>query len=111
MIGIIIGILFLLTGYISFSIYCDTEKSGTAALSIVCFLLAIIAPWIDYTTVHTNDYYNHKVTVIAQNGQEYTYEECHVEIFKEKIIVDFEDEPSIIFYSPVKVEESEEDAD
>lgn len=109
MIEIIIGILLLLAGIISLSMYCDTKKGEMAILSFVCFLLAIIAPWIGgYTTGHTKDYYNHKVTVIAQNGQEYTYEECHVETFKERIVVDFENEPSIIFYSPIKVEENED---
>ena len=109
MIGIIIGILLLLAGIISLSIYRGTEESEMAAFSIVCFILAIIAPWIGHNI--NNNYYNHKVTIIAQNGQEYTYEECHIETFKERIIVDFEDEPSIIFYNPIKVEESEEDAD
>lgn len=104
MIGIIIGILLLLAGIISLSIYCETEKNRMAVLSFVCFILAIIAPWTGYT----NDYYNHKVIVTAQDGQEYIYEECHVETFKERIVVEFENEPSIIFYSPIKVEENED---
>ena len=104
MIGIIIGILLLLAGIISLSIYCETEKNKMAVLSFICFMLAIIAPWIGYS----NNYYNHKVTVIAQNGQEYIYEECHAETFRDRVVIEFEDEPSITFYSPIKVEESED---
>ena len=108
MIGIIISILLLILGF--YSLYrmvkeeekydSDSNKLATfAIIGILSFMTAILCPLI------TKNRYVYNVTVIAQDGQEYNYEECYVEQERTKVTIRIKNKEPIIFYTPIKVDQ------
>lgn len=100
---VILGIIFLI-GFIKI------ENDVCGILAFICFVTVLIISNL-LTKV---DFYN--VTITAQNGEKYVYENCHVETASKgnKVTVIFkEQEEPIIFYNPIKIEQEriKKDAD
>lgn len=113
---IIISVLLLILGF--YSIYRmikedDKDNSNSnifiifAIIGLLSFASAILYPLI------AKNRYVYNVTVIAQDGQEYNYEECYIEQERTKITIRFKDEEPVIFYNPTKVDQEriKKDAD
>jgi Na+/melibiose symporter-like transporter len=108
---IIITVLLSILGF--YSLYRMTKEDNDfkfGAFAIICmlsFMFALLCPLI------TKNRYVYNVTVIAQNGQEYNYEECYIEQERTKVTVRIKNKEPIIFYTPIKVDQErmEEDAD
>lgn len=111
MIGIIITILLLILGY--YFLYRTVKEEDDnrfitfAIISILFFILAVLCPLI------TKNRYVYNVTVVAQDGQEYSYEECYIEQERTKVIIRIKNKEPVIFYTPIKVDQErmEKDAD
>lgn len=110
---IIISVLLLILGF--YSIYRMIKENDSdsniftifAIIGSLSFASAIFYPLI------TKNRYVYNVTVIAQDGQEYNYEECYIEHERTKITIRFKDEEPVIFYTPIKVDQEriKKDAD
>lgn len=113
---IIISSLLLILGF--YSIYRmikeDNKDNSSdnifaifAIIGLLSFTGAILCPLI------TKNRYVYNVTVIAQDGQEYNYEECYTEQERTKVTIRIKNKEPIIFYTPIKVDQErmEEDAD
>ena len=116
MIGIIISILLLILGF--YSIYRMIKESDKVNSDSDLFITFAIIGMIAFIAAPvcclvTRNRYVYNVTVTAQDGQEYNYEECYIEQERTKITVRMKDKEPIIFYTPIKVDQEriEEDAD
>lgn len=111
MIGIVISILLLILGF--YSLYRmkkednDFKFGAFAVIGMLSFAFALLCPLI------TKNRYVYNVTVIAQDGQEYSYEECYIKQERTKVTIRIKNKEPIIFYTPIKVDQErmEEDAD
>ncbi len=104
---IIISVLLLILGF--YSIYRMKKEDSDSNIFIIfaiigslSFASAILYPLI------TKNRYVYNVTVIAQDGQEYNYEECYIEQGRTKITIMFKNEEPVIFYTPIKVDTKKE---
>ena len=116
MIGTIISILLLILGFYSlYRMIKESEKfhsdSNLVTMFAIIGMIAFIGAPI--CCLATKDRYVYNVTVTAQDGQEYNYEECYVEQERTKVTVRIKDKEPIIFYTPIKVDQErmEKDAD
>ena len=114
--GIIVSILLLILGFYSVYRMIKEDNKGNsdsniftifAIIGLLSFTGAILCPLI------AQNRYVYNVTVTAQDGQEYSYEECYVKQESSIVTVRMKDKEPIIFYTPIKVDQErmEEDAD
>lgn len=113
---IIIPVLLLILGFYSiYRVIKEDNKYNSnfkiftifTIIGVLSFASAMLYPLI------TKNRYVYNVTVIAQDGQEYNYEECYIEQDRTKIIIRFKNEEPVIFYTPIKVDQrkNEKNAD
>lgn len=99
---VILGIIFLI-GFLKI----DNDFCGV--LAFICFVTALVISLL------TKDFYTYNVTITAQNGEKYVYENCCIDVASKnnKVTVMFKEQEPIIFYNPIKIEQEriKKDAD
>lgn len=116
MIGTIMSTLLLILGFYSlYRMIKESVKSHSNSDLITMFAIIGMVAFIGVPIccLATKDRYVYNVTVTAQDGQEYNYEECYIEQERTKVTVRMKDKEPTIFYTPIKVDQErmEKDAD
>ena len=91
---VILGIIFLI-GFIKI------ENDVCGILALICFITVLVINLL------IKDFYVYNVTITAQNGEKYVYENCSIDVASKgnKVTVMFKEQEPIIFYNPIKIEQ------
>ena len=106
---LIITLILIVLGTIFLIGFIKMENEICGILAIVCIITILVINLL------TKDFYTYNVTITAQNGEKYVYENCSIDVASKgnKVTVMFKEQEPIIFYNPIKIEQEriKKDAD